>query len=133
MEELMMQAIRVHEYGGSEMLVYEKAPRPQPESGEVLIQLKAAGVNQVDWIMRGGAYKQFMPLQFPWTPGLEGAGVVESVGANVSTFKPGQEVYGIVRGGYAEYAIAAANDIQQKPPHLSFEEAASVPMSALTA
>ena len=128
-----MQAVRIHDYGGSEVLVLEEAPRLEPGAGQILIRLKAAGVNPIDWVMRGGSYKQFMPLQFPWTPGVEGAGVVESVGTGVTTFKHGQEVYGIVTGGYAEYAIAAANDIQIKPANLDFEQAASVPMGALTA
>jgi NADPH:quinone reductase-like Zn-dependent oxidoreductase len=133
MSELKMQAVRVHDYGGPEVLVYEQAPRPQPKAGEVLVRLKAAGVNPADWKMRGGAYKQFMPLQFPWTPGLEGAGTVEEVGADVSTFKPGQEVYGILTGAYAEYAIALAKDIRPKPSQLSFEQAAAVPVGVLTA
>ena len=90
MTELNMQAVRAHDYGSPEVLVYEQAPRPQPKADEVLIRLKAAGVNPADWKMRAGAYKQFMPLQFPWTPGLEGAGVVESVGEAVSSFRPGR-------------------------------------------
>ncbi len=133
MADLLMQAVRIHDYGGPEVLVLEKVPRPQPEAGQVLIRLKAAGVNPTDWKMRTGMYKQFMPVQFPWTPGVEGAGVVESVGPNVTTFKLGQEVYGIVSGGYAEVALADAREIQLKPAHLDFEQAASVPMGALTA
>jgi NADPH:quinone reductase-like Zn-dependent oxidoreductase len=133
MAEITMKAIHVQDYGGSDVLVLETVPRPQATAEQVLIRLKYAGVNPTDWVMREGGYKQFMPLQFPWTPGLEGAGVVESVGANVSKFKQGQEVYGIFSGGYAEYAVASANDIQPKPSQLSFEEAASVPMGALTA
>lgn len=128
MSELKMQAIRVHDYGGPEALVYEQAPRPQPKAGEILVKVRAAGVNPADWKMRGGAYKQFMPLQFPWTPGLEGAGTIEEVGADVSGFKPGQEVYGILSGAYAEYAIALAKDIRLKPSLLTFEQAAAVPV-----
>jgi NADPH:quinone reductase-like Zn-dependent oxidoreductase len=78
-------------------------------------------------------YKQFWPLHFPWTPGIDGAGTVEAVGANVSQFKKGQAVFGVVTGGYAEYALAQANDIQRKPENISFEEAASIPVGALTA
>jgi NADPH:quinone reductase-like Zn-dependent oxidoreductase len=128
-----MQAVRIHDYGGPEVLVLEEAPRPQPQAGEVLVRVQAAGVNPADSAMRGGAFKQFMPLQFPWTPGLEGAGVVEAMGSQVSTFQPGQEVYGILTGGYAEFAIANENDIQPKPSNLTMEQAASVPMGALTA
>jgi NADPH:quinone reductase-like Zn-dependent oxidoreductase len=133
MTELNMHAVRAHDYGGPEVLVYEQAPRPQPKAEEVLIRLKAAGVNPADWKMRGGAYKQFMPLQFPWTPGLEGAGIIEAVGEAVSSFRPGQEVYGRLAGAYAEYAAAPAKDLQLKPSLLTFEQAASVPVGALTA
>jgi NADPH:quinone reductase-like Zn-dependent oxidoreductase len=128
-----MQAIQAHDYGGPEVLVLERAPRPEPNADQVLIRLKAASVNPADWKYRSGAYKQFMPLQFPWTPGMEGSGVVEAVGGNVTTLKKGDEVYGIVTGGYAEYALALANEVQPKPASLNFEEAAALPMGALTA
>src|SRR5215207_198072 len=128
-----MQAIQAEDYGSPEVLVFGQAPRPEPNADQVLIQLKAAGVNPADWKFLAGFYKQFVPLQFPWTPGVEGAGVIEAVGTNVTTFKKGDEVYGIVAGGYAEYALALASDVQPKPANLTFEEAASVPMGALTA
>ena len=133
MSDKTMQAIRVHDYGGPEVLVLEEAPRPEPKADEVLIRVRAAGVNPADWKYRSGAYKQFMPLQFPWTPGLDGSGVIEVVGANVTAFKKGDEVYGIVPSSYAEYALAKVNEIQRKPASLSFEEAASLPVGALTA
>ena len=128
-----MKAIQAHDYGGPEVLVLEQAQLPQPNADQVLIKLKAAGVNPADWKYRLGAYKQFMPLQFPWTPGMEGSGIIEAVGANVTAFKKGDEVYGIVSGGYAEYALAKANEIQLKPTSLTFEEAASLPVGVLTA
>jgi NADPH:quinone reductase-like Zn-dependent oxidoreductase len=128
-----MQAIQAQDYGGPEVLVLEQVPRPEPNDGQVLIRLKAAGVNPADWKYRTGLYKQFMPLEFPWTPGLEGSGVVEAVGASVSSLKKGDEVYGIVSSGYAEYALALANEIQRKPVELTFEEAAALPMGVLTA
>ena len=133
MSDKTMQAIRAHDYGGPEVLVLEQAPRPEPKADEVLIRIKAAGVNPADWKYRSGAYKQFMPLQFPWTPGLEGSGTIESVGANVNAFKKGDEVYGIFTSSYAEYALAKANEIQPKPRSLTFEEAASLPVGVLTA
>jgi len=133
MSDKNMQAIRIHDYGGPEVLVLEQAPRPEPKADEVLIRVRAAGVNPADWKYRSGAYKQFMPLQFPWTPGLDGSGVIEVVGANVTAFKKGDEVYGIVPSSYAEYALAKVNEIQRKPASLSFEEAASLPVGALTA
>ena len=133
MTELKMHAIRILDYGGPEALVYEQAPRPQPKADEVLVRLRAAGVNPADWKMRNGAYRQFMPMQFPWTPGLDGAGVVEAVGAEVTTFQAGQEVYGRLTGAYAEYAVGSLRDLQPKPARLTFEQAAAVPVGALTA
>ena len=121
MSDVTMQAVRIHDYGDLDTLAFEKAPRPQPAADQVLIKLKAAGVNPTDFVTRSGAYKQFLPIEFPWTPGVEGAGVIEAVGANVSTFKPGQEVYGIVIGGYAEFALAGVKDIQLKPKNITFE------------
>ncbi len=133
MADSTMQVVRIHKYGGPETLAFEKAPRPQPAADQVLIKLKAAGVNPTDFVMRSGGYKQFMPIEFPWTPGVEGAGVIEAVGTGVSAFKPGQEVYGIIMGGYAEFALAGVKDIQLKPKGLTFEQAASISMGALTA
>lgn len=98
MPEATMQAIYVKDYGGPEMLVLEPAPRPQPQAAQVLVRILAAGVNPADWKMRSGMYKAFMPLSFPWTPGLEGAGIVEAVGPGVTRLHPGQAVYGPLYG-----------------------------------
>jgi NADPH:quinone reductase-like Zn-dependent oxidoreductase len=128
-----MQAVRAHDYGSPDVLELEEAPLPEPGADQVLMRLKAAGVNPVDWKVRSGMYKQFMPVQFPWTPGIDGAGTIEAIGVNVTQLKKGQAVFGIVTGGYAEYALASAVDIQPKPENISFEEAASIPVGALTA
>ena len=128
-----MQAVQINDYGGPEVLVLQEATRPEPPSGQVLVRLRAAGVNPADSAFRSGAFKQYMSLQFPWTPGLEGAGVVEAVGTYVSAFRPGQEVYGFVSGGYSQYALAKENDLQLKPSNLTMEEAASAPMGAAMA
>ncbi len=133
MSNATMQAIRVHDYGGPEVLVLERVPRPEPMAGQVLVRLKAAGVNPADWKMRAGYYKPFMPLPLPWIPGLEAAGIVEAVGAGVTTLQSGQAVYGPIGNSYAEYAVAEAADLFTKPAHLSFEQVASVPVGALTA
>ena len=133
MSTATMSAIRVHDYGGPETLVLEQAPRPQPRPDQVLVRLVAAGVNPADWKMRGGAYKAFMPLKFPWTPGLEGAGFVDAVGASVTAFQPGQAVFGTFSAAYAEYAVTGTADLRLKPVHLTFEQAAAVPVGALTA
>lgn len=133
MSNQTMQAARINNYGGPEVIVIERIPRPEPATGQVLVRIKAAGVNPADWKMGGGAFKQFMPLPFPWIPGIEGAGVVEAVGPDVKTLKPGQAVYGAFGNSYAEYAVVPATEIYLKPEHLSFEQAASVPVGALTA
>ena len=128
-----MQAIQAQDYGGPDVLVLQQAPLPEPNADQVLIRLKAAGVNPADWTMRAGLYKQFMQLNFPWTPGLDGSGIVKAVGSNVTALKEGDEVYGIVSGGYAEYALALASDVQPKPASLTFKQAAAFPVGALTA
>ncbi len=128
-----MQAARIHDYGGPEQIVIEQASRPVPDAGQALVRLKAAGVNPADWKMRAGFMKQFMPLAFPWIPGLEGAGTVETVGPNVTMLKPGQAVLGPITNSYAEFAVASATDLFAKPEFLSFEQAASVPVGSLTA
>ena len=128
-----MHAIQIEDYGGPEMLKLVEMSIPQPGEGQVQIRLHAAGVNPADWKFRAGYMKQWAPLQMPWTPGLEGAGVVAALGAGVSQLREGQAVFGPMPGAYAEYAIAPAGDLQIKPDRLSFEEAASVPVGALTA
>ena len=128
-----MKAARIADYGGPEQIVIEQVPVPEAGKGQVLVRLKAAGVNPADWKMRSGYFKQRMPLPFPWVPGLEGAGIVDAVGADVTTLKPGQAVFGSINNSYAEYAVAAATDLFDKPELLSFEEAASVSVGALTA
>ncbi len=133
MSKQTMKAIRIHDYGGLDALAFEDAPKPEPQSGQVLIRMKAAGVNPADSAARSGAFKHWMPLQFPWTPGLEGAGVIEAVGEGVSGFKVGQEVYGFVVGGYAQYALANQKDIQIKPSGLGVQAAASAPMGSIMA
>jgi NADPH:quinone reductase-like Zn-dependent oxidoreductase len=133
MSNTTMQAIRFHDYGGPEVLALEEVPCPQPEAGQVLVRVLAAGVNPVDWKIRRGFYKAYGAMQFPSTPGIEGAGTIETVGPGVTTFRPGQEVYGILSGAYAEYALASVGDIRPKPARLGFEEAASIAVGALTA
>ncbi len=133
MSDVMMQVIKVHDYGSSDQLQLESAARPVPQAEQVLVHMYAAGVHPADWKYRGGQYKAFMPLTFPWTPGLDGAGVVEAVGPGVTAFKPGQAVYGRISGSYAEYALAPAADLVPKPANLSFDQAAAVPVGALTA
>ncbi len=133
MSNATMQAARIHDYGGPEQIKIEQAELPVPQAGQVLVRIKAAGVNPADWKMRQGYFKQFVPLQFPWIPGIEGAGIVEAVGLGVTGLKPGQRVFGLINNSYAEYAVAPETDLVSAPDGFSFEQLAAVPMGALTA
>jgi NADPH:quinone reductase-like Zn-dependent oxidoreductase len=132
-----MKAIRIHAYGGAETLQYEEVPRPEPKSGEVLIQVYAAGVNPIDWKIREGYLKQIFDYPLPVIVGTDVAGVVASVGDGVTTLQPGQAFYGVVdmtlSGAYAEYALGYADAIAPKPQTLDYIHAASVPIVAMTA
>jgi NADPH:quinone reductase-like Zn-dependent oxidoreductase len=128
-----MTAVRFHEYGGSDKLIIERIPRPQPKAGEVLIKVHYAGVNPVDWKLRAGYLKDYMPIQLPYTPGIDVSGTIEELGPGVTGVKKGEAVFGLVQGGYAEYAIAKAAEVAAKPDALSFEIAATLPVGALTA
>jgi NADPH:quinone reductase-like Zn-dependent oxidoreductase len=127
------QAVRFHEYGGSDKLVLETLPRPALKANEVLIEVHYAGVNPIDWKIRSGYMKDFMPVPLPYTPGIDLSGVVADIGTEVKGIKKGQAVFGIGSGTYAQYAVAAEGDITPKPDDLSFEMAATVPVAALTA
>jgi NADPH:quinone reductase-like Zn-dependent oxidoreductase len=128
------QAIRIHQYGGPEVLKLEQVQLPEPKAGEVLIRVLAAGVNPVDWKITEGYMKSFLPVQFPYVPGRDIAGIVEEVGPDVTAFQKGQAVFGqSAHGGYAEYATASVNTLALKPDTLSFDEAATIPVGATTA
>ena len=129
-----MQAILVHNYGGPEQLKLEQVQRPEPQAGEVLVRVYAAGVNQVDWKIRQGWMKDFRPMQFPYIPGVDLAGVVEKLGPGVSAFQQGQAVFGqSAKGAYTEYATASVETLALKPKTLNFDEAAAIPVGATTA
>ncbi len=129
-----MQAILVHNYGGPEQLKLEEVQRPELQAGEVLIHVHAAGVNPADWKIRQGLLKDFLPMQFPYTPGLDLAGVVEEVGPGVTAFQKGQAVFGqSTKGTYAEYTTASGETLALKPKTLNFDEAAAIPVGATTA
>jgi NADPH:quinone reductase-like Zn-dependent oxidoreductase len=132
-----MKAIRIHNYGGPEVLHYEDAPRPQPQAGEVLVRVHAAGVNPIDWKVREGHMKDFWPHKFPLILGWDLSGVVEKVGAGVSRFKISDEVYSIPDptrdGAYAEYIVVRESELSLKPKALHHIRAAVVPLAALTA
>ena len=128
-----MKAIRVKEFGGPEVLRLEEVPDPKPGAGQVVVRIKAAGVNPVDTYIRAGVYPRKPPL--PYTPGGDGAGVVESVGEGVTRVKPGDRVYagGGFTGSYAELALFDEWSVWPLPAHLSFSQGAGVTVPYVTA
>ena len=129
-----MHVIQIHRYGGPEELKLEERPRPEPQAGEVLLRVHTAGVNPLDWKIRQGLMQGAQPVTFPYTPGIEAAGVVAAVGSGVTDFEIGQAVYGQVAGGaYAEYVAVPAEALARKPETLRFVEAAAVPVGLTTA
>jgi len=131
-----MKAIRIHNYGGPEVLKYEDAPRPKPQAGEVLVRVHAAGVNPIDWKVREGQVKDFWHHKFPLILGWDLSGVVEELGRGVSRFKIGDEVYSVPDpnrdGAYAEYIVVRESELALKPKSLHHIRAATVPLAALT-
>lgn len=132
-----MRAIRFHSYGGPEVLVHEEVPRPEAAAGELLIRVHAAGVNPVDWKARAGHLKDWLQHRLPLIPGWDVSGAVAAVGADVTGFELGDEVFGLLDltrdGAYAEYAVARATDMARKPASVNHVNAAALPIAALTA
>lgn len=126
-----MKAVRVHQRGGLDAMNIEEVARPTPDNGQVLIKVAAAGVNFADLGQRDGTYPNLAPL--PLTLGFEAAGVIEEMGANVSTMSKGTRVVSLVSGGYAEYAVADAALVIPLPDEVSFEAAVAVPVQGQTA
>ncbi|OHV87339.1 NADP-dependent oxidoreductase [Mesorhizobium sp. ORS 3428] len=129
-----MQSVRIHAFGGPEVLKLETEPTPEPKPGEILVRVHAASVNPVDYKIRNGGY--VAEDRLPLTLGRDFSGVVERCGAGVEPFKPGDEVYALLppdRGGYAEFVAAKAQDCAGKPKSLDHLHAAAVPLAALTA
>ena len=132
-----MKAIVCTKYGPPDVLHFTEAAKPSPTDNEVLIKLYAASVNPLDrYTMRGAPLIRMIPgLRKPKDPrmGVDVAGRVEAVGRNVTRFKPGDQVFGVCRGAYAEYACAMEDKLALKPANLSFEDAAAVPVAAIIA
>ncbi len=131
-----MKAVRIHEYGGPEVLVYEDVDTPSPGAGQVLVRVRAAAVNAVDVAVRRNSFPT--PKQPPKTLGSDGAGVVEAVGPDVEGLSSGDEVFftglGVgSEGSYADYALIAAVQAVPKPAGVTFEEAASLGVAFSTA
>lgn len=135
--EKTMQATAVDEFGGRARL--QDVPVPEPVDGEVLIRVRAAGVNPFDWKVADGALKDQMEHSFPLILGFDAAGTVERVGDGVDAFSEGEEVFGMLfkvplgSGTYAEYVTAPAAILAKKPSSVGFGEAAALPMPGLTA
>jgi NADPH:quinone reductase-like Zn-dependent oxidoreductase len=130
-----MKAVRIHDYGGPEVLRLEELPRPSPAADEVLVRVHAMGVNPVDWKLRSGAARKHLDLPMPCTLGGDISGVVEQAGGTVAGLKAGDAVYAMLglTGAYAQYITAKAPIVAPKPSRMSHIEAASVPLVALTA
>jgi NADPH:quinone reductase-like Zn-dependent oxidoreductase len=141
-----MKAIRVHEFGGPEVLRYETVPVPELKPGEVLVRVHAVGINPPDWYLRDGYERQHLPAELrpsiplPAIPGSDVSGVVEAVATDVQGFSVGDEVFGMLRfpsfgdsAAYAEYIAAPASDLASKPAGIDHMHAAGAPMSGLTA
>ncbi len=132
-----IKAARFHSYGGPEVLLIERAAKPDPGPGQVLVRVHAASVNPIDWKVREGALKAFVPVQFPVTAGQDLAGVVAALGDDVTDLQVGDAVFAMTAtgtfGAYAEYAVLDRLAVALKPKTLDFLQAAAVPMGALTA
>jgi NADPH:quinone reductase-like Zn-dependent oxidoreductase len=132
-----MKAVRVHAYGGTDVLTYEDAPRPSVGEGEALIKVHATSVNPFDIAMRAGYMAAYFNLALPLILGTDVSGVVEEVGSGVTNVAPGDSVYtraGVSRdGAYAEYAVVPATDVAAKPTSLDHVHAATIPHVLLTA
>ena len=130
-----MKAVRVHRFGPPDVVSIEELPKPEPGEGEVVVQVKAAGVGPWDAWIRSG--KSVLPQPLPLTLGSDLSGVVHSIGPGVEGFQIGDEVFGVTNerftGAYAEYAVAKAAMVAPKPKTLNYTHAASVPVVAVTA
>ena len=130
----IMKAIRVHQYGGPEVLILESdVPIPSPGPEEVLVRVKAVGVNPVETYVRSGRYARLAPL--PYTPGSDCAGLVEELGPSVSEVKKGDRVYvsKTLTGSYAEYALVPRHGVHPLPDNVTFNQGAALAIPYITA
>ncbi len=133
-----MLAVQFSETGAPDVLHLVEQPRPAPIPTEILVRVHAAGVNPVDWKTRAGEGVHGLQGDGPWVPGWDVSGVVEEVGYGVTTFAPGDEVFGMPRfphpaRAYAEYVTAPSRHFARKPSSVSHEAAAGLPLAGLTA
>ncbi|MDY6897559.1 MAG: NAD(P)-dependent alcohol dehydrogenase, partial [Cyanobacteriota bacterium] len=131
-----MKAMVIYEYGGADVLRYEEVEAPKIKPDELLVKVHAAGVNPIDWKIRKGMLKVISGNKFPMIIGFDLAGEVLEVGSQVESFRVGDEIYGslsVPGGAYAELAAVSQKVAAVKPANVSFEEAAALPVAALTA
>ena len=125
-----MKAIQVQAHGGQDVLRFEDVPDPKPQAGQALVKLHAIGVNFIDVYHRTGLYK----LPLPFTPGMEGSGVVEAIGADVTEVQPGDRVaYAMAIGAYAERALVPSWQLVKLPAGVDFSSAAAAMLQGMTA
>jgi len=130
----IINTIRVHEYGNTDVLKYEQIKCPQPSNDEVLVRVHVAAVLPIDWKIRQGYLQKFNPMNFPYTPGTSFSGVVVAIGKTVKGIKVGQMVFGrSSNGAYTEYLTIKECDIVLMPKGLTFEEAVTISGGAATA
>ena len=132
----MPKVFRFTEYGGPETHEFAEVAMPRPGSGELLVRVKAAGVNPVDHKVRSGRFKDFQTRELPSTFGSEVSGVVADIGPGVEGFSVGDEVFGWPapgHGAFSEYTVTSLDTTARKPPGLSFSDAAALPVAATTA
>jgi len=129
-----IHAVRYSQFGPASVLSYDSIAKPVPRAGEVLVHVRAAGVNPIDWKLRSGRFGQQAP-NAPIVPGFDLAGDVESLGNGVQGFAPGDAVFAVIddQGAYTEYAVVPAKQLVRKPAKVSYAEAAAVPTAGLTA
>jgi NADPH:quinone reductase-like Zn-dependent oxidoreductase len=129
-----MQAIQVNEYGGPEQLKIVEIPKPIAQRGQIVVRVHAASFNPIDAKQVSGKMREVFPLIFPFFPGYDFSGVIDSVAENISGYQPGDLVYGTCNGGaYAEFVAVEVNKVSPKPRNLSHVEAASFGVVAQTA
>jgi len=131
-----MRAVRIHEFGGPDVLRIEQLPVPEPKDDEILLAIHAASINPVDYKIRAGTYPRVTATNLPITLGRDASGVVAAVGPGVTRFKVGDAIFGMaggLRGCYAEYVILKQDEAAAKPANLDHIHAAAVPLAGLTA
>ncbi len=127
-----MKAVVLHEYGPASNLTYEDFPDPKPAAGEVLVRVSATSINPADWMVRSGAVKDLIPVEFPYILGCDLSGAVREVGEGVTGFKPGDRVMAMTRHTYAEFCTVKASVLVKIPAGLEMTTAATLPLVNIT-